>query len=45
LEALHDRVVGFVEVLGGVFANRAIATTDMTALEAYTKVNPGLADL
>jgi hypothetical protein len=44
-EGLDDGVFGLVEVFGGVAIRRAIATTDMSAREAQTQVDPTGADL
>jgi len=38
-------VFGVVEVLGGVFVLRGVATADVAAGKAGAKVNPGVAEL
>jgi hypothetical protein len=45
LDRLHDRVLGAVEVLGGVFVFRRIAATDMAALQAQPQVHPRVTHL
>src|SRR5690242_6518480 len=44
LEGLHDRVVGRVEMLGGMLILRLIAAADMPAFKADSQVYPGVAD-
>jgi hypothetical protein len=45
LKRLHDRVLGTVEVLGGVFVFRGVAATDMAALQAQPQVYPAVTHL
>jgi hypothetical protein len=42
LERTHDRVLGAVEVFGGVFVLGGIAAANVSAFEAETKVDPGV---
>ena len=44
LEGLHDRVVGRVEMLGGMRILRLVAAADMPAFKADSQVYPGVAD-
>ena len=44
LEGLNDRVVGRVEMLGGVLILRIVTTTDMPTGEAEAQVHPGIPD-
>ena len=44
LERLYDRVVGGVEVPGGMLVLRGIAAANMPAFEAETQVYPRIAD-
>lgn len=41
---LHDGMLSVMEVLGGVFVRRAIATADVTADETHAQVDPPGAD-
>ena len=43
LEAPDDRMLGRMEVLGGVPAGRIVAAPDVTALLAQAEVNPAAA--
>ena len=40
LEGAHDGMAGAMEMFGGVFTGRLVATADVTALQAQAKVNP-----
>ena len=44
LEGLNDRVVGGVEMLGGMLILRIVAAADMPAFKADSQVYPGVAD-
>ena len=44
LEGLHDRVVGRVEMLGGMLILRLVAAADMPAFKADSQVYPGVTD-
>jgi hypothetical protein len=44
LEGLNDRVVGGVEMLGGMRILRVVAAADMPAFKTDSKVYPGVAD-
>jgi hypothetical protein len=40
LEGAHDGMAGAMEMFGGVFAGRLVATADVAALQAQAKVKP-----
>jgi len=40
LEGAHDGMAGAMEMCGGVFTGRLVATADVAALQAQAKVNP-----
>jgi hypothetical protein len=40
LEGAHDGMAGTMEMFGGVFTGRLVATADVAALQAKAKVNP-----
>ena len=42
LEGLNDRVVGRVEMLGGMLILRIVAAADMTTDETETQMHPGI---
>jgi hypothetical protein len=44
LEGLHDRVVGRVEMPGGMFILRLVAAADVPAFKTDAQVYPGVAD-
>jgi hypothetical protein len=44
LEGLNDRVVGRVEMLGGMLILRIVAAADMPAFKADAQVYPGVTD-
>ena len=44
LEGLHDRVIGRVEMLGGMLILRIVAAADMTTDETDTQMHPGVSD-
>jgi hypothetical protein len=44
LEALYDRMVGAVEVGGGVLPDGAVAAAHVAALKAQSEMHPLLAD-
>jgi len=44
LEGLHDRVVGRVEMFGGMRILRLVAAADMPAFKADSQVYPGVTD-
>ena len=39
----HERVLGLLEVFGGMLVFGRVAASDMTALETQTQVHPGIA--
>jgi hypothetical protein len=41
----HERVMNFVEMLGGVFILGRVATTDLSAGQAHPQMDPGVAYL
>jgi hypothetical protein len=45
LDGLHDRVFGGVKMFRGVLIFGGVATTDVSALAAKTKMYPGIAHL
>jgi hypothetical protein len=45
LEGAHDRVLGAVEMLGGVLVLGRVAAADVAALHAQAEVDPGVAHL
>ena len=45
LKGLHYRMLGLMEVFGGVFVLRRIAAADVTADQALSQVDPGIAHL
>src|SRR6266542_5990011 len=45
LDRTHDRMLGVVEVLGGVRVLGVVATADVTALHAQPEVHPRVAHL
>jgi hypothetical protein len=44
LEGLNDRMIGFVEMLGGMLILRIVAAADMPTDEADTQMHPGVTD-
>ncbi len=44
LDGLHDRVLGGVEMFGGVLVFRGIAAAHFSAFQAEPQVHPGVAD-
>jgi hypothetical protein len=45
LEGLHDRVLGLVKVLGGMFVLGRVTASYMTADQTFSQVDPGVAHL
>jgi hypothetical protein len=45
LDRAHERVLGLVEMLGGVFILRRIAARDVAAEQAHAQMNPRVARL
>src|SRR5581483_8049564 len=45
LDGTYQRMLGAVEMLGGMLVLGRVATADMTTLETQAKVNPGVACL
>jgi hypothetical protein len=45
LKRLNNRVLGRMEMLGGVLVARRVAATNMAAAETFTEMNPAITSL
>src|SRR4029077_809209 len=45
LEGLHDRVLGLMEVFGGVLVLGRVTAANVTADQAFPQMDPGIAHL